>query len=325
MSSRRQFLVLASSLLGPATSIAQLARIPKIGLLWIRPEGEDNRYVSAFREGLRAQGYIEGKNIQLIESSLVDKYPLFPQAAARLVAEPVDVIITYGRSAATAAAKATSTIPIVAMMSTDPVAAGFAISLARPGKNMTGVMSIGIEVGQKRLEFLTQLIPQLQTVGVPFNSESAGELIGIKTLDSAARSLKLDMRLIAVRQINDLSGALETATRTGVQAFAPAPSTMFSTNAQSVVDVVRRTRLPAIYFDEEFVRAGGLMSYGASQTAIFRRSAFFVDKILKGAKPAELPMEQPTAFELVVNLRAAKDIRLDIPQSLLLRADRIIE
>jgi putative ABC transport system substrate-binding protein len=299
--------------------------MPKVGLLWLRPEGEDNRYVNAFREGLRAHGYVEGRNIQLIESSLVNKYPLFPRAAATLIAEPVDVIVTYGRTAATAAAKATSTIPIVAMMSTDPVAAGFALSLARPGKNMTGVMSIGIEVGQKRLEFLKQLLPQLRTVGVPFNPESAGELIGIKTLESAARSLKLDLRLIGVRQINELSGALETAARTGVQAFAPAPSTMFSINAQAVVDVIRKTRLPAVYFDEEFVRAGGLISYGASQAAIFRRSAAYVDKILKGTNPGDIPMEQPTVFELIVNLRAAKDMRLDVPQPLLLRADRVIE
>jgi putative ABC transport system substrate-binding protein len=325
----RRRLIVALAILSAGSfihaALAQTGRIRRIGLLWIKAEGASSASLQAFREGLRDQGYKEGRDLEIDDRYLVDRYPLLPDAAVKLVDEKVDVIVTSGRTATTAASKATARIPIVAMMAADPVAAGFALSLARPGKNITGVISINIDLGQKRLELLKQVMPKLRIVGVPLNPESAGEVSGVKILEHFARALNVELLQIPVRQPSELDAALRDATNHGVEAFAPAPSTMFVANAHVVVDAVARVRLPAIYHTDDFTRAGGLISYGTSPIAVFRHAAVYVDKILKGAKPAEIPFEQPTKFDLVINLKTAKTLGIAIPKELLLRADRVIE
>jgi putative tryptophan/tyrosine transport system substrate-binding protein len=308
----------------PAQLFAQ-HKVKRIGLLWIKSESDASVNLKAFREGLRAQGYTEGKDVEIDARFLPDRYPLLPEAAARLVNEKVDVIVCFGGTAAIAASKATSTIPIVVMIGSDPVAAGLAESLSRPGKNITGIATIAQQIAPKRLELLKQAIPDLRIVGIVFNPESKSEAIQFKNLEHAARSLNLELRRLEVRHLGELPGALETASKLGVTALAPVSSTMFTANAAIVVAAVEKVRLPAIYSSDDFTRAGGLLAYGPRLTEGFRQAAVFVDKILKGAKPGELPIEQPTRLTLVINLKAAQTLRLTIPRELLLRADQVIE
>jgi putative ABC transport system substrate-binding protein len=305
--------------------LAQSGRIHRIGLLWIKAESESNAYVQAFREGLRAQGYVEGRNIEIDDHFLVDRYPLLPDAAAKLSTAKVDVILSYGSTATTAAARASTTIPIVAITGSDPVAARYAESLARPGKNITGIAMVTAELGLKRLQLLKQLVPGVRVVGVPFNPESVREEAGFKKLESEGRNLGLELRAVMVRLPQDMDSAIQNAAKMGVGAFAPSPSTMFAANARLLTDAIRKTNLPAIYVIDDFSRVGGLLSYGPSFREAFRHAAVFVDKILKGAKPAELAFEQPTKFDLIVNLKTAKALGLTVPKELLLRADEVIE
>jgi putative ABC transport system substrate-binding protein len=323
---RRRTLLAAGSLLllRPAVALAQ-ARPKRIGLLWTKSTDDSSTLLAAFREGLRDLGYVEGRDVEIDEGSLVMNYSQLAEAARALVGRDVDVMFCAGVTAVTAASKATLAIPIVMLAGTDPVKAGFAESLARPGKNITGITTLNAQLLAKRLEILKQAVPALKLVGIPLNSESMSEAAAIKALEPSARGLGLDLRPVPVRTIGELDAAMEAAAKAGVKAFAPLASTIFSTNPKTVVAAIQRTRLPAIYVDDEFTRAGALMSYGPRLADTYRRAAVFVVKILKGAKPRDIPIEAPTKFDLVINLRAAKAIGLAFPRELELRADKVME
>ena len=298
--------------------------IPRIGLLWIE-SGSDSTVRTAFREGLRAQGYVDGKNIQIDTQSLVDRYDRLPEAAERLVNKKVDVIVSYGSTATLAASKATSTIPIVVVMGNDPVKMGVVASLSKPGGNVTGVTFISRELNGKRLEILKEVVPRIRRIGVLFNPTSATEGTSVITWEAAARTLNIEVQRVEIRSQNEIDSIISDVTRQRVEALAVVSSTMFVANRKQIVTAIAKTRLPAIYGSPADTDAGGLVSYGPNVVDGFHRAAGYVDKILKGAQPANLPFEQPTKFELAVNLKTAKALGIAIPQSILLRADKVIQ
>ena len=327
MNKRRKLIVAigAGAFAVPLASLAQLSgNMPRIGLLWI-DGGNSAPYIAALRDGLRAQGYVEGKSISIDDRSLVDRYELLPEAAAKLVSQKVDVIICYGATSIEVASKATSTIPIVMVMSSDPVKLGVAASLAKPGGNVTGTSSISLELSGKWLELLKEIVPGLSHLAVILYPESAAEVRSLKNFEAAARALNLEVHPVEVRTRGDIGPAIAGIARMNVQAIAAVGSTLLTANSKQVVAAVDKIRLPAIYANIAFVHSGGLMAYSANITDGFRRSAVYVDKILKGTKPGEIPIEQPNKVELVINLKAAKALGLTIPQSLLLRADEVIQ
>jgi ABC-type uncharacterized transport system substrate-binding protein len=298
--------------------------MPRVGLLGINTEGNSDDYVGAFRDGLRSLGYEEGKNVQLDHRFLVADYQGLPQAAARLVAEKVDLIFCYGTTATLAAAKATSTIPIV-MIAGDPVKSGLAASLSKPGKNITGISLIGFDLSEKRLELLRNLRPEIRRIAVLFNPNSPGEIVTLRSYESAAQTLKLGIRRVEIRSREEIALNIAAIDRTDVQALAVIGASLFVANTKQVVAAIEKLRLPALYTNRGFVDAGGLVAYGPDLIQDFHRAAFYVDKILKGAKPGELPIEQPTRLHLTVNQKTAKAIGLTIPREILLRADEVID
>ncbi len=321
---RREILMsLLALLAAPRAALAQ-QKTRRIGLLWIKSVGESSAYLQTFRQGLRALGYVEGANLEIVDRFLVDSYPQMATAAARLAAEKVDVIICFGNTAISAASKATSTIPIVFVSGSDPVKAGFAQSLARPGKNITGVTVINEEIGAKRLELLKQALPGLKVVAIPLNPESVSEQADFKELQESAQNLGLQLRPIPVRHPDELDAALKDAAKSGISAFAPMSSTTFFAHARTVVSAIEKTHLPAIYDEGSYVRAGGLMSYGSDNAEKFRYVAAIVGKILQGANPGNLPIEQPMTLRLTLNLKTAKALGIRVPQVLLLQADEVI-
>ena len=327
MSNRRKLIVAlgAAAFAVPLSSFAQLtSNMPRIGLLWIAGDTSP-LYVAALRDGLRAQGYVEGKNIRIDDHSLVDRYELLPEAARKLVSQRVDVIVCFGATAIEMASKATSTIPIVIVMSGDPVKLGVAASLSRPGGNVTGTSSISQELSGKRLEFLKEIVPGIRHLAVILYPESAAEVRSLKSYEAAARALNLEVYPVEVRTPGDIGPVIAGLAQMNVQAIAVVGSTLLTANNKQVVAAVEKIRLPAIYANIEFAHSGGLMAYAANLSDGFRRAATYVDKILKGAKPGDLPIEQPTKVELVINMKAAKALGLTIPSSLLLRADEVIQ
>ena len=324
MNRRETVLALLALLAATRASLGQ-QQAKRIGLLWIKSVGESSAYLQAFRDGLRAQGYAEGNNLEIVDRFLVASYPQMADAAAKLVAEKVDVIACFGNTAISAASRATTTIPIVFVSGTDPVKAGFALSLARPGKNITGVTVINEEIGAKRLELLTQAVPGLKLVAIPLNPDSISEINDFKELEASTRSLGIKLRSVPVRHPGELESAMKGAVKAGVTAFAPMPSTIFFANAPKIIQAIEKTGLPAIYDERSYVRAGGLMSYGSDNAEKFRHVAVIVGKILKGANPGDLPIEQPMTLRMAVNLKTAKALGIKIPQSLLLQADEVIQ
>jgi len=305
----------------------QPKKVPRIGYLHIGSQvGPQDE---AFLQGLRDLGYIEGKNI-IIEyrGDPQRREDRLPELAADLVRLKVDVIVALDPPAARAAQGATKTIPIVIRSTTDPVQAGFVASLARPGGNITGVTSISTELYGKRLELLKEAIPRLSRVGVLWNpnrSNNAYNAINLKEMEIAARSLTLQLKPLEVRGPNDFENAFRAAGKARAQALITIRTPLINDQRKQIADLAIKSRLPAIYDDRAYIDAGGLMSYGTNLRDLYRHGAVFVDKILKGAKPADLPVEQPTKFELVINLKAAKQIGLTIPPNVLARADRVIK
>jgi len=296
-------------------------KVPRIGVLW--PVSDDPT-LEAFRQGLRSLGYIEGQNLLIEYRYAGGKDALLPDLAAQLVHLNPDVILTWTVVGARVAKQATATIPIVSGSMSDPVAAGLVASLARPGGNLTGLTSLTPQLSAKRLQLISEVVPGLPRVAVLSTPNPTAQL-GLRETEVAARSLGVRLQALDVRSPDDLDSAFSAIVRERAGAVIVLADALFIQHRKRLVDLAAKHRLPAIYFGKEHVDAGGLMSYAPSFPDMFRRAAYYVDRILKGAKPADLPVEQPTKFELVVNLKTAKALGLTIPQSVLARTDHVIE
>jgi putative tryptophan/tyrosine transport system substrate-binding protein len=327
---RRRFLLtsLAGALAAPLAATAQPAgkRTPRIGYLDGAALSAASVRIEALRQGLRERGYFEGQNITIEWRSAEGKADRLPGLAAELVRLKVDVIVTGGAGATRPAREATATIPIVMAQDSDPVGSGFVASLARPGGNVTGLSTLHPEISAKRLEILKEMLPRLSRVAFFGTSTWVGNAQGLREAEQAAAALGVKLQYLDVLGPKDFQGAFQGAGREQAEAglmlvWGP----VLSLHRREVAELAARSRLPTMYRDREHVEAGGLMAYGPSIPDSFRRAAVFVDKILKGAKPADLPIEQPTKFEFVINLKTAKGLGLTIPPSLLARADQVIE
>ena len=309
--------------LGFAAEAQQPGNVPRIGFLSQAPPAGPN--IEAFRQGLRERGYVEGKTIVIEYRDAEGKPDRLPSLTSDLVRLKVNGIVVVGSEAALAAKNATTVIPIIMAVASDPVGTGLVASLARPGGNITGISSFGPESSGKRLELLKELVPGLSRVAaLAYNANPAYKL-QLNEVESAAQALKLQLQVLEVREPNDFDGAFGAAKKGRAGAVNILTSSFLSAHRKKLVDSAEKSNLPVIYASAAFVEAGGLMSYGPSQVDNYRRAATYVDKILKGAKPADLPVEQPTKFEFIINLKAAKQIGLTIPPNVLARADKVIK
>jgi putative tryptophan/tyrosine transport system substrate-binding protein len=307
----------------PSAEAQQSKKTPLIGYLTVAPLSANVARVEAFRQGLRELGYVEGENIVIAwrsgeglkrESDLVAE-------ALRL---KVDIIVSSGPTMTRAAKQATATIPIVMTFDSDPVGSGFIVSLARPGGNITGLSALSPELSGKQLELLKEIIPKLSRIAVLGNSNEPANPKTLKEIELAAGVLGVKVQSLDVLSPKDIEPAFHGATTMRAEALVVLPSLVLNDQRAKVTNLALKRRLPAIYFRQEFVEGGGLVSYGTSFTDLSRRAAIYVDKILKGAKPSNLPVEQPTKFDLVLNLKAANQIGLTVPPSVLARADKVI-
>jgi putative tryptophan/tyrosine transport system substrate-binding protein len=303
----------------------QSRRVHQIGVLLPGTPASFSLRTKAFLEGLRTLGYIEGQTIAIEWRWGQDKVDGLPDLAADLVGRNVDVLITGGTPAAKALKSATGTIPIVMAIVGDPVAAGLVESLALPGGNATGFSIIAPDLSGKRLELLKEVVPQVSSVAVMLNTSNPQSQFELKEMETAARVLGLQIQPIEISPERTLEEGFAATSKTSTQSLIVLTDPIFFSQRRRIVDLATRSRLPAMYFFQEFVAAGGLMSYGPSDTDLYRRAATYVDKILRGAKPSELPIQQPTKFDLAINLKAAKALGLEIPPTLLARADEVIE
>jgi putative tryptophan/tyrosine transport system substrate-binding protein len=319
--------VLAFSLiLAPLAAEAQQApKEPRIGYLSAGALTTAPTFENAFRQGLRELGYVEGRNIAIEYRWAEGKYERLLELAAELVRLKVDVILAVTTPAAQAAKAATRTIPIVFTLVADPVASGLVASLARPGGNITGLPSISSEIIGKQLELLKETVPGVSRVVVLQNPDASSHAFMVREAAGAARALGVQLRVLGARGPNALDAAFTAITAERADALLVLADPFFRTHRARIADFAAKSRLPSLSGEREQTEVGGLMSYGPSRLDLFQRAATYVDKILKGAKPAELPVEQPTKFELVINLKTAKVLGLTIPQSVLLRADQVIE
>ena len=318
--------ILALSLaLAPLAGEAQQAgKMPRIGVL-SGPLSANQARIKAFREGLGELGYVEGKSIVIEWRFLEDKGDRLPALAVELTRLKVDVLVAFGPRSTQAAKEATNTIPIVMAQVNDPIGAGFVASLARPGGNITGLSTMAPELSGKRLELLEEIVPKLSRVAVFGTSTLPGNAQSVKETELAAKKLGLQLQYLGVEDPKDLDTAFRNAVSWRAHAIIFLQSPVFGSRRKALVELAVKNRLPAIYPHSDYMDAGGLMFYGPSTTDLFRRAATFVDKILKGSKPADLPVEQATKFELVINLKTAKALGLTIPQSVLGRADQVIQ
>jgi len=327
MIDRRTFMAMSAIaiLTAPLAAEAQQpVRVPRIGFLWPSPPSERQYLLDAFRQGLRELGYIESRNIVVEVRSAEGKYDRLPALATELVHLKVDVIVTTASPATMAAQQATKTIPIVMAVVVDPVATGFIASLARPGGNITGVSIMASDLVGKQLDLLKQVVPIFQVV-VLWNPANPGNAPQLREAEVAARKLGVRLKPLEARNPDDLDNAFAAMTKERPSGLIVLVDTMLVGHRARLADLAAKSRIPAIYGLRDHVEAGGLMAYSANLTEMYRRAATYVDKILKGAKPADLPVEQPTKFELVINLKTAKALGLTIPQSVLIRADEIIQ
>jgi putative ABC transport system substrate-binding protein len=299
----------------------QPGKVPRIGIL----SGPTDPGVEAFKRGLRELGYVEGKNIGIEHRSAEGKFDRLPDLAAELVRLKVDVIVASGNQAIIALKEATERIPIVMSIASDPVGAGFISSLARPGGNITGLTVIAEQLSGKRLELLKEINPKIARVAVFWNSIIPTHAVLWKETQAAATVLGIKLLPLDIRGPDGIKSAFGTMARERTEALVVLPEPISFTHRKQIVDLAVQNRLLATYPWPEFVESGGLMAYAPNRDDLWRRAASYVDKILKGAKPGDLPVEQPTKFELVINLKTAKALGLTIPPSLLLRADQIIE
>ena len=300
-------------------------KIPRIGLLLPYSASTAAPWEQAFRQGLRDLGWTEGKNIRIESRYSEGRASRIPELAAELVRLKVDIIVTSITPDTLAAKNATTTIPIVMASVGDPVGSGLVASLARPGGNITGLTNIAPELSGKWLELLKETVPNLSRVAMLWNPEGPISAISWKESQVPARALGLQLYSMEARNANDFDKAFENAIKEGVGALAIGPNALVSRNLKLIAELAARHRLPSMSQLSEFVDVGGLMAYGPYRSDLFRRAAAYVDKILKGRKPAELPVERPTKFEFIINLKTAKGIGVTIPQSVLYRADKLIK
>ena len=279
----------------------------------------------AFYDALRMLGWVESKNFVIEERYSENRLDRLPALVAELVRLNVDVIVAAGTLAPLAAKKATATIPIVMTSAGDPLGAGLIANLALPGGNVTGLSLMAPDLGGKRLELLKEIVPVLASVAIIWNAASPYPALVFKEIGAAAQKLRIEIQSLEVRMPDDINGALEAAVQKNANALITVEDPLTVDHRKQIADFAAQNRLPAIYGVREFVDAGGFISYGAHLADLYRRAAIYVDKILKGAKPSDLPVEQPTKFELVINLKAAKALGLTVPPSLLARADEVIE
>ena len=323
---RRAFLATLTGglLAAPLAAAAQQAgKVYRIGILETIPAAQNAANLAALRKGLRDLGYVEGRNLIIEYRSADGRAERFPDLASELVRLKVDLIVTRGTPAARAAKNATGTIPVVMATMGDPRA--IVASFANPGGNITGVTTFSTELTAKRFELLKELVPNLSRVALLHNMGNPAAPPEWEETKTAARSLGLQAELLDVRSQGEIGRAFEQAVRQHVDALVIGADGLTQMHQQTIVDLVARNRLPAAYPAREFVEAGGLIAYAVNYPDLYFRFASFVDKIFKGAKPADLPVEQPTKFELIINLKTAKALGLTIPQSLLQRADQVIE
>jgi putative ABC transport system substrate-binding protein len=317
-------IALTFALGGAVAQAQQPTKIPRIAYLGGASPSAIAYRTEAFRQRLRELGYVEGKNIVIEFRYAEEKLDRLPALAAELVRQKVDVIVTAGGTSTRVAKEATSTIPIVMVQDNDPVGNGFVASLARPGGSITGLATLAPEISGKRLELLKEIVPKLSRVAVFGTSNNPGNAQSLKETEVAAREFGLQLQHVDVLKQGDIDTAFQAAGTKRAGAVLVLVSVVLNSYRKQVVELAVKNRLPAIYPILDFVEAGGLMSYGVSFVDLHRRAADYVDKILKGAKPADLPVEQPVKFEFIVNLKAAKQIGLTIPPNVLARADRVI-
>ncbi len=320
------FLCVTLAMCGAAAQAQQAKKVPRIGYLSPGSISSTLPNREAFQQGLRGLGYVEGKNIVVEYRFAEGKLDRVPDLVAELVLLKVDVIVVSGSSVARAAKKVTTAIPIVMVSAGGPFRDGLIASLARPGGNVTGLTNIGNDLGSKRLELLKVVFPTLARVAVLSPIRPGLERTELKEIQAVAPSLKLQLQILEVRTADDFERAFEDAAKTGVGALMVTrdPSALFSIHEHRIVALAVKNRLPAMYPQIRYISAGGLMCYAEDELENYRRAATFVDKILKGAKPADLPVEQPTKFEFIINLNAAKQIGLTFSPNVLALADKVI-
>ena len=330
MIKRRRILIAlgAGALTTPFGSFAQQqGKVWRVGFLALRgrPESLNSDVYGAFSQGLRELGYVEGRNL-VIEWRFADgKYERLPGLVAELMQLNVDVIVAGSNEAASAAQKMTTTFPIVMGATSDPVGSGFVKSLARPGGNLTGLTSVSADIGPKHLEMLLSIVPKLSRVAVLVHPASPAHSTVLKNIQTAAHRSGVKVVPVNARTAREIETAFTIMKKEKAEAVIVAGTPLFNQQRRQLAELAAKYRLPSIALFRESVEAGILMSYGPSLTDLYRRVAIYVDKILKGAKPGDLPVEQPTKFELVVNLKTAKALGIKIPNSILVRADKVIE
>jgi putative ABC transport system substrate-binding protein len=327
---RREFITLIA---GVAASTAgwmpaargQGGRVYRIGILETVPAAQNGANFDALRRGLREHGYVEGKNLEIAYRSAEGQADRFPPLAAELVRLGVDLIVTRGTPAAKAVKTATATIPVVMAAIGEPLGVGVVESLAHPGGNVTGLSSFVIELAAKRIEMLKEAFPSIARVGLLLNMGNPVSPPQWEAVQAAAKALRMSTELFDVRHDGDMAGAFATVAEHKVDALSVGIDALTQANAALIVTLAAGLRLPTAYPAREFVDVGGLLSYGPSYPDLYYRAAGLVDKIFKGAKPGDLPVEQPTKLELVINLKTAKALGLDVPGALIVRADEVIE
>jgi ABC-type uncharacterized transport system substrate-binding protein len=319
-------LSLCAMLLTPCTptQAQQQPKIPRIGFLFVSSLSSNSARIDAFKQGLRDRGYSEGKNIVIEWRSAEGRPEHVPALAAELARLKIDLIVTAGPAATRPAKEATVTMPIVMAQDTDPVGNGFVASLARPGGNITGLSTLSPELSGKQLELLKEIVPKLSRMAVLGISTRPGNAQALKEVELAAAAFKTQLQYFDILELKDIEPAFRAVSREHANAVLLLGNPIATSHRKKIIQLATKDRLPAMYDRPEFVKDGGLMTYAVSQDDLYRRAATYVDKILKGAKPAGLPVEQPTKFEFIINLKAAKQIGLTIPPNVLARADKVI-
>ena len=326
MNKNRAVFLLAAVILASVHLVEaqQAKKVPRIGYMSLQSQASESARVEAFRQGLRDLGYVEGKSILIEYRWAEGKSDRLPDLAAELARLKVDVFVVAGNVAALSAKQATRTIPIVFPLHGDPVGTGLVASLARPGGNITGLTSLAAELGGKRLELIKEAVPRLSRVAVLSSPTNPAHGSALNDMKIAAVSLGLQLQPLEVKGPDEFESAFSTISRMRAQALLGQPDDMFNYRRGQIAALAVKSRLPTIFYNSDWAEAGVLMSYGVDVPDMFRRAATYVDKILKGAKPADLPVEQPTKFEMIINLKTAKQIGLTIPPNVLARADKVI-